>query len=67
MVEHELVAIGVGEEGHPAHDGVEDGTGELNAVRLKRGPRGGDVAGPLLVGGVRVRAKPQDGVAPARS
>src|SRR5262249_10917500 len=42
-VQHELVAVGVLEEGEVADPGVDDGAVELHAFRLELRSRGGDV------------------------
>ncbi len=43
VVEHQIVAVGVLEEGHVTDAGVEGLAEELDALRLELGPGGGDV------------------------
>src|SRR4029453_13921635 len=43
MVEHQVVAVRVGEEGHVADAGVEDVAEELDALAPELGPGRGDV------------------------
>ena len=42
-MEHQRVAVGVGEEGHVADAGVEDLALELHAPLLELGTSGGDI------------------------
>lgn len=46
VVEHEVVAVWVREEGHVADAGVEGVAGELDALGLELGAGGGDVVAP---------------------
>src|ERR1700741_3370841 len=39
VVQHQVVAVGIGEEGHVADAGVHNLAGELDALRLQLGPR----------------------------
>src|SRR5262249_62265989 len=43
VVEHEIIAVRVGEEGHVADAGVEGVAGELDALGLELGAGRGDV------------------------
>ena len=43
VVQHQVVAVGVGEEGHVADAGVEGVAAELDPLRLELGAGGGDV------------------------
>jgi catechol 2,3-dioxygenase-like lactoylglutathione lyase family enzyme len=47
VMQHQVVAVRVGEERHVAHAGVHDVARELDASGLQLGPRGGDVVGRL--------------------
>ena len=43
VVEHEVIAVWVREEGHVADAGVQNVAGELDALGLELGTRGGDI------------------------
>src|SRR5262245_24944543 len=59
-VQHELVPVGIGEEGHVADTGVQEVAVELDALRLELAPRFRDVGDAEREAGV---VRPAEGAA----